>query len=117
MVVKLLQAALLLGAAGIAAGQAWPSKPIRYVVPFAAGGTTDVLQPELQKALGVAIVIDNKPGITATLAGEVQMMFDNATIAIPHIKSGRLRALAVTTAQRSAALPEVPTKKGVTQRT
>lgn len=221
--------------AAVAGAQPWPSKPIRYVVPFAAGGTTDVLarmlQPELQKALGVAIVIDNKPGaggnigsdivaksapdgytigggtvsshainvslygtqmpydpvkdfapialiatipnvlvvnpsvpannvkeliaymkanpgklsfasagngtsqhisgemfksmagvdmqhipykgsapgIMATLAGEVQMMFDNATIAIPHIKSGRLRALGITMAQRSAALPDVPT--------
>jgi tripartite-type tricarboxylate transporter receptor subunit TctC len=225
----------MLALAAVAAAQPWPSKPIRYVVPFAAGGTTDVLarmlQPDLQKALGVAIVVDNKPGaggnigsdvvakaapdgytigggtvsshainvslygaqmpydpvkdfapialiatipnvlvvnpsvpatnvkeliaymkanpgklsfasagngtsqhisgemfksmagvdmqhipykgsapgITATLAGEVQMMFDNATIAIPHIKSGRLRALGITTAKRSAALPGVPT--------
>ena len=225
----------MLMVAASAVAQPWPSKPIRYVVPFAAGGTTDLLarmlQPELQKALGVAIIVDNKPGaggnigsdivakaaadgytigggtvsshainvslygaqmpydpvrdfapialiatipnvlvvhpsvpaasvkeliaylkanpgkasfasagngtsqhisgemfksmagvdmqhipykgsapgITAALAGEVQMMFDNATIAIPHIKSGRLRALGITTAQRSAALPDVPT--------
>ena len=225
----------MLMVAASAVAQPWPSKPIRYVVPFAAGGTTDLLarmlQPELQKALGVAIIVDNKPGaggnigsdivakaaadgytigggtvsshainvslygaqmpydpvrdfapialiatipnvlvvhpsvpaasvkeliaylkanpgkasfasagngtsqhisgemfksmagvdmqhipykgsapgITAALAGEVQMMFDNATIAIPHIKSGRLRALGITTPQRSAALPDVPT--------
>ncbi|MCX7224343.1 MAG: tripartite tricarboxylate transporter substrate binding protein [Burkholderiales bacterium] len=48
-------------------------------------------------------------GITAVLAGEVDMMFDNLPSAIGQIQAGTVRALAVTTTQRSKALPEVPT--------
>ena len=47
--------------------------------------------------------------ITALLSGEVDMMFDNLPSAIGQIQAGKLRALAVTTAQRSTALPDVPT--------
>jgi tripartite-type tricarboxylate transporter receptor subunit TctC len=39
----------------------------------------------------------------------VQVMFDNMPPSLPHIRAGKLRALGVTTAQRSAALPDVPT--------
>ena len=216
------------------AAQAWPSKPIRYIVPFAPGGTTDIIAravgEKLATALGQPIVIDNKPGqggsagaaelaraapdgytigggtisshaINATLYGKLpydpvtsfepitlyatqpnvllvnpavpattvaefiallkanptkysfgsvgsgtsqhisgelfktatgvkmehipyrgsgQMLpellggtlpvaFDNIASAIPHMKAGKLRALAVTTTQRSGVAPEVPT--------
>ena len=47
--------------------------------------------------------------ITALLSGEVDMMFDNLPSSIGQIQAGKLRALAVTTAQRSTALPDVPT--------
>ena len=217
---------------------AWPSKPVRIVVPFAAGGTTDILAraiaPELQRVFGQPFVVDNKPGaggnsaaaevanaandgytllmgtvgthainpslypkmpydhikdftpvtlvagvpnvlvvnaasaqkyginsvadltrvakanpgrlnvassgngtsihlsaelyktMTGTfmlhlpyrgsgpalidlLAGNTDLMFDNLPSALPHIKSGRLKALAVTSGQRSQAMPELPT--------
>jgi tripartite-type tricarboxylate transporter receptor subunit TctC len=217
---------------------AWPNKPVRIVVPFAAGGTTDILAraiaPELQRVFGQPFVVDNKPGaggnsgaaevakaindghtllmgtvgthainpslypkmpydhvkdfapitvvagvpnvvvmnpasamryeinaladlaraarahpgklnvassgngtsihlsaelyktMTGTfmlhlpykgsgpalidlMAGNVDLMFDNLPSALPHIKSGKLKALAVTSGARSGALPEVPT--------
>jgi tripartite-type tricarboxylate transporter receptor subunit TctC len=49
------------------------------------------------------------PAIADLLGGQVQVLFDNLPSSIGHIKGGRLRALAVTTAKRSAALPDVPT--------
>lgn len=234
---RLLAGALLALAAWPAAAQqpaAWPSKPIRYIVPFAPGGTTDILArvvgEKLSVALGQQVVVDNKAGqggslgsaelaraapdgytigggtisshgINATLydklpydpvtsfapitlyatqpnvllvhpsvpakdvrefiqllkanpdkysfgsagtgtsqhisgemfktmagvkmqhipyrgsgqmlpellGGTLPVAFDNVASAIPHVKAGKLRALAVTTAQRSAAVPDVPT--------
>ena len=49
------------------------------------------------------------PLTTDLLGGQVTMSFDTITPVLPHIKAGKLRALAVTTGKRSAALPEVPT--------
>jgi tripartite-type tricarboxylate transporter receptor subunit TctC len=49
------------------------------------------------------------PALPALIAGEVHVMFDNLPSSLPHIKSGRLRALGVTSSERDAALPDVPT--------
>jgi tripartite-type tricarboxylate transporter receptor subunit TctC len=49
------------------------------------------------------------PMLTDLLAGQVQIAFDNLQPSMPHIKAGTLRALAVTTAARSDALPDLPT--------
>ena len=49
------------------------------------------------------------PALTDMLGGQVQVMFDNLPSSIGHIQGGRLRALAVTTAVRAKALPDVPT--------
>jgi tripartite-type tricarboxylate transporter receptor subunit TctC len=49
------------------------------------------------------------PALTDLISGTVHVMFDNMPSSLPHIKAGTLRALAVTTAQRSSVLPDVPT--------
>lgn len=49
------------------------------------------------------------PLTTDLLGGQIAMSFDTMTPVLPHIKAGKLRALAVTTARRSSALPDVPT--------
>jgi tripartite-type tricarboxylate transporter receptor subunit TctC len=219
--------------AGSAMAQAWPSKPISLIVPFPAGGTTDVLAralaDKLTQSLGQTVIVESKPGAGATLGadyvakarpdgytllvgavhhtiassvykklpydfqkdfapittialvpnvlvvnantpaknvaelvalikakpgqynygsngngtaqhligtqfenltgtdlvhvpykgsgplatdllgGQINMSFDTVTPVLQHIKSGKLRALAVTTARRSSALPDVPT--------
>jgi tripartite-type tricarboxylate transporter receptor subunit TctC len=226
----------MLGAAALAlpaSAQTWPAKPVSLIVPFPAGGTTDVLaralSDRLAQSLGQAVIVENKPGAGATLGadyvaksrpdghtlligavhhtiapsvyrklpydfqkdlapvteialvpnvlvvnattpvrsvaelvamlkaqpgahnfgsngngtaqhligtqfenmtgtqfshipykgsgplatdllgGQILMSFDTVTPVLPHIKAGKLRALAVTTARRSSALPEVPT--------
>jgi len=49
------------------------------------------------------------PALADLIGGQVQVMFDNVSSSIEHIRAGRLRPLAVTTATRSDALPEIPT--------
>jgi tripartite-type tricarboxylate transporter receptor subunit TctC len=51
----------------------------------------------------------NAPALTDLLAGQVQVMFGGATSSIDYIRTGKLRGLAVTTATRSEALPDLPT--------
>lgn len=70
--------AAICGLAAISAvqAQAWPSKPIRIVVGFAPGGTTDVMArvmaQSLSEALGQPVVVDNKPGVSGNIgAAEV----------------------------------------------
>jgi tripartite-type tricarboxylate transporter receptor subunit TctC len=78
-------------------------------------GTTQHLAGELFKTMaGVDFLHVPYRGasqaITDLLGGQVQVLFEPLPASIQHIKSGRLRALAVTTASRSEALPDVPTE-------
>jgi tripartite-type tricarboxylate transporter receptor subunit TctC len=63
---KILITAIAFACATAAHAQNWPSRPIKYIVPFAAGGTTDILGrmvgAKLSEALGQPVVVENKPG-------------------------------------------------------
>ena len=67
--------ALSLLAAAASAQDAYPSKPIRILVGYAAGGGNDiivrVMQPELQKGLGQAVIVENKPGAQGIIAADL----------------------------------------------
>jgi tripartite-type tricarboxylate transporter receptor subunit TctC len=211
-------AAAFLVAGGAQAQSTWPTKPVKIVVPFAAGGTTDILAramaPELSKAFGQQFIVDNRagaggnvgthginralypklpydpikdfvpvtlvagvpnvmemnadkakqlginsvqdfikyaksnpgklnmassgngtsihlagemfkhmtgifmthvpyrgsgPALMDLVAGNMDVMFDNLPSSIQQIKGGKLKPLAVTSAKRSSALPDVPT--------
>ena len=71
---RLLALIFVVASAG-AYAQSWPSKPIRYIVPFAAGGTTDLLGrmvgAKLADALGQAVVVENRPGAAGALGVEM----------------------------------------------
>ena len=68
-------ALLLLQAVSPAFAQAWPSRPIRMVVPFVAGGSTDltarVVAENLRPLLGQTVIIDNRPGAAGTIAADI----------------------------------------------
>ena len=49
------------------------------------------------------------PSMAALMGGEVELMFNGVSSALPHVKSGKLRALAISSAQRSSLLPDLPT--------
>ena len=90
------------------------ASPGELNVAAGPAGSTTFLAAELFKAVaGVNIVRvpykGNVPGLNALVGGQVQLMFANPTAAAAHVKSGRLTALAVTSARPSALLPGLPT--------
>ncbi|HZN31558.1 MAG TPA: tripartite tricarboxylate transporter substrate binding protein [Xanthobacteraceae bacterium] len=106
-----------------------PSVPAKTVAEFIAyakanpgkvnwatsgNGTSVHLSGELFKMMtGVNLLHvpyrGSAPALTDMISGQVHLMFDNMPPSLPHIQAGKLRALAVTTAVRSEALPDVPT--------
>jgi tripartite-type tricarboxylate transporter receptor subunit TctC len=96
----------------IAAARKSPGK-----LNYAAGGGGSTVTALAAEYLKSAAHVDMQmvpykgsgPALTALLAGEVDAGFDIPSSALPHIKAGKLRALAVTSAQRTPVLPDVPT--------
>jgi tripartite-type tricarboxylate transporter receptor subunit TctC len=105
---------------------AFPARTVREFIDYAranpgrlnmassGNGTSIHLAGELFKRLTKTFMVHlpyrgSSPALQDLIAGNVQVMFDNLPSALPHIRSGRLRALAVTSLKRSAALPDVPT--------
>jgi tripartite-type tricarboxylate transporter receptor subunit TctC len=83
--------AALLGVPALVRAQAaWPTKPVRFVVPFAPGGSSEIvartLAVELSKTLGQSVFVDNKPGAAGNVAmAEVKDATDQHTLILGHI--------------------------------
>lgn len=89
-------------------------EPGRIHFASAGPGTAQHMTGELFKSrAGVDLVHvpykGSGPGMTDLVGGQVPLMFDSLASAMPHIKSGRIKVLAMTTAQRVPQMPEVPT--------
>ena len=90
------------------------SKPGQITCGFSGIGTSTHLAIELfQHVSGTKMLLvpykGGSPAMTALLGGQVQVNFAASSTAIPHIRAGKLRAMAVTGAKRSTAVPELPT--------
>ena len=89
------------------------ANPGKINMASAGNGTPQHVYGELFKMMaGVDMVHvpyrGGGPALTDLLAGQVQVMFDTLATSIEHIRAGKLRALAVTTATRSEVLPDIP---------
>jgi tripartite-type tricarboxylate transporter receptor subunit TctC len=74
--IRALAPVCLFSATSLCAAQGWPAKPVTIVVPFPAGGTTDVLARAIATKLGPVInqsvIVDNRPGAGATLGAALE---------------------------------------------
>jgi tripartite-type tricarboxylate transporter receptor subunit TctC len=124
---SLLVAAALMTLPGFAlAQQKFPSKPVRLVVAFTQGGTTDILArmitPAMSETWGQPVVIEPRPGAGGTLAATLvfkaapdgyTLLATSSAIAISavlssNLRDGRLVPMVVATPRRSPLLPDVP---------
>jgi len=90
------------------------ANPGKLNMASSGNGTSIHLSGELFKSMSGTYMVHfpyrgSGPALLDLIGGTMDLMFDNLPSALPHIKSGKLRALAVTSAQRSAALPDLPT--------
>ena len=90
------------------------SNPGKLNYASQGSGTTSHLTAELFKSMAGGLRITHipykgtAPALTDLLGGQVDMMCDNLGVSLPHVRSGKLKALAVASRKRFAALPDVP---------
>jgi 2-methylaconitate cis-trans-isomerase PrpF/tripartite-type tricarboxylate transporter receptor subunit TctC len=92
------------------------AKPDKYTYASAGNGTAPQFAAELFKLSAGVVMLGvpykgSAPAISDTIGGQTQFMFPSLFTAMPHVKAGKLRALAVAGPKRSHLLPEVPTLK------
>jgi 2-methylaconitate cis-trans-isomerase PrpF/tripartite-type tricarboxylate transporter receptor subunit TctC len=92
------------------------AKPDMYTYASAGNGTAPHFAAELFKLNANVVMLGvpykgAAPAISDTIGGQTQVMFPSLFTALPHVKSGKLKAMAVAGARRSALLPDVPTMK------
>ena len=90
------------------------ANPDRVNFGSAGSGASNHLSTELFKSVaGVSMIHvpykGSPPAVTDLLGGQIGLMFETGPLVLPHVKSGRLKFLAVGSTQRSSALPELPT--------
>ena len=90
------------------------ANPDRFNYASQGNGTTSHLAAEMFKSMAGGLQITHvpykgtAPALTDLLGGQVDLMFDNLGVSLPHVRSGKLKALAVGSERRFAALPDVP---------
>ncbi len=92
------------------------AKPDKYTYASAGNGTAPQFAAELFKLNAGVVMLGvpykgSAPAISDTVGGQTQFMFPSLFTALPHVKSGKLKALAVAGPRRSPLLPDVPTLK------
>ena len=90
------------------------SKPGRLNYASSGNGTVTHLAGELFKLMGKVDITHvpfkgGAPALTALISGEVDLSYENSLVVTPHVKAGKVRALAVTGVRRSQLLPDLPT--------
>jgi tripartite-type tricarboxylate transporter receptor subunit TctC len=90
------------------------SKPGRLNYASSGNGTVTHLAGELFKLMGKVDITHvpfkgGAPALTALVSGEVDLSYENSLVITPHVKAGKVRALAVTGTKRSQLMPELPT--------
>jgi tripartite-type tricarboxylate transporter receptor subunit TctC len=90
------------------------ANPGKFNCGSGGNGTSQHLACELFKSMAKVDIRHipykgNAAAMTDVIGGQIEMLFDQMATAVPHVKGGKVRALGVTTAARSAAMPNVPT--------